>query len=66
MSIRDVLLMALAGFLVILAIAAHARTSYRYEWSKVGLIVVGGLAVEMVWCAVLFAVYTVLLFTQIA
>jgi hypothetical protein len=58
MSIRDVFVMALAGLLIILAIASYARTHYHYSWQKVGYIAVGGLVVESVWCLTLLASYT--------
>jgi hypothetical protein len=57
MSIRDVIVMAFAGLLIILAIASYARTHYRYSWSQVGFIAVGGLVIETIWCFTLLAAY---------
>lgn len=57
MQLRDLFFMALAGFIIVLAIAGHARYLFRYSWGQVGLITIGGIVFESIWCVTLFTAY---------
>ena len=57
MLLRDLIIMALTGLILVLAIAGHARILFRYSWQDVGYITVGGIVFESIWCVTLFTVY---------